>query len=249
MQIEKLAKLFSKFKTYPLGKYGDKSPVRVFQKMYPDDHYSRDLEVFLHFQNYMPEQRGADLPWWGKKFFTQEKGFRTLVVAQDSKALDAGSVALYVNLMPLISSKDEYKEYADQIGSKRSFFNSWSIVKKQLEAWDVPYDFLYVTDAKKVYKKGSWDDQDFDEEKSRELLKAEIDLCKPDLVILLGASPLQLMEGGQNFATAVEGGRVIMSQGTRCVVAPFFIGMGRAGFDFKRRLEIATLLIKKELNF
>ena len=132
MQIEKLAQLFPRFGTYPVSCYETNSPVRVFQKMFPDDHYSRDLETFLQFQDYTPEQRGADLPWWGKKFFTQQKGFRTMVVAQDSLAKDARSIVLYAHLMPILSSKTEYKEYTDQLVSSRSFFNSWKTVKKNL---------------------------------------------------------------------------------------------------------------------
>ncbi|XOB40920.1 MAG: hypothetical protein ACKKMW_02525 [Candidatus Nealsonbacteria bacterium] len=83
-KISELAQLFAKYKIYPKSCYNDCSPVKVFQRMFPKNHYSKDLEIFLSYQDYKPTQRGVDLLWWGKKFFTDELGFRILIVGQDS---------------------------------------------------------------------------------------------------------------------------------------------------------------------
>ena len=91
-RIEKLARLFARYKIYSKNCYIDYSPARIFQKMFPEDHYSRDMEEFFSYQDCEPAQRGADLPWWGKKFFTEQAGFRVLIVGQDSLTKDAGSV-------------------------------------------------------------------------------------------------------------------------------------------------------------
>ncbi len=50
--IEELTQLFAKYRIYPHSCYSEHSPVGLFQKMFPDDHYSRDLETFLASQNY-----------------------------------------------------------------------------------------------------------------------------------------------------------------------------------------------------
>jgi len=62
-KISELAQLFAKYKIYPQSCYNDCSPVRIFQGMFLENHYSKDLETFLYYQNYKPTQRGADLPW------------------------------------------------------------------------------------------------------------------------------------------------------------------------------------------
>jgi hypothetical protein len=244
-KIEGLARLFSNYKIYPQSCYKESSPVDVLNRMFPDDHYSRDLKVFLPLQEYAPEQRGADLPWWGKKFFTQEKGFRTLIVAQDSLAKDARSIVLYAHLMPLVSDKAGYERYTTQLHSNgRSFFNSWNTVKEQLHEWDIGLDFLYITDAKKVYTKGSWKDWDFDVPQSKKLLEEEIDFCNPDLIILLGASPLRLLDKEMHYSSAVNKRDTMLIRGRRCVVSPFFIGQGRTQAGFKEKVQITGNAIR-----
>lgn len=244
-EIEKLAQIFAKFRIYSRKCYMDYSPVRVFQKIFPNDHYSRSLEAFLHFQNYMPERRGADLPWWGKKFFTKQVGFRILIVSQDSLAEEAGSIVLFSHLMPIINDDVEYKKYTILLNAKMSFsFNSWSKIKNQLIDWNVDFDFLYITDAMKVYRKGSWINRDFNREKSKELLEAEIEFCNPNLIILLGASPLHLLDNTKNYSFIIDSGKPFLINGRECVVSPFLIGNGRTQPNFKKRLEMATNLIK-----
>lgn len=248
-KINELAQLFAKYKIYPKSCYNDCSPARVFQRMFPENHYSKDLETFLSCQNYKSTQRGADLPWWSKSFFTEELDSRVLIISQDSLSKDAKSIVFFAHLMPVINNEYRYKEYVDQLNGKRSFSfkNSWNKVRKQLIEWNIDFDFLYITDASKVYKKGSLKDKDFDRGKNKELLESEIEFCNPDLIILLGEQPLNLLYKTKSYSSVVEGGKSILVKGKKCVVAPFFIGQGRTQKNFKGRLEIATNLIRKEI--
>ena len=72
-KINKLSSLFAKYKIYPKGKYGNRSAISVFQRMHPDNYYSEASRFLIDKQNYSPEQRGADLPWWGKEYFGNKK--------------------------------------------------------------------------------------------------------------------------------------------------------------------------------
>lgn len=244
-KISKLAQLFAKYKIYPKSCYNECSPVRVLQKMFPKNHYSKDIETFLSYQNYKPIRRGADLPWWGKKFFTKQMGFRILIVSQDSLAEDAKSIVLGIHIMSSVDTKSKYKEYTDKLKTKKSFrFNSYNGIRTQLIKWNINLDFLYFTDAAKVYKNGSWKNKDFDKQKSKELLEAEIDFCNPDLIILFGALPLRLLDETKNYASVIDKGKPILIKNKKCVVTPFFIGNGPTQPGFKRRLDMATSLIK-----
>lgn len=80
-RIGNLASIFSKYRIYPKDRYGERSPVRVFQHMFPNNHFSNDVEVLLNYQDYQTNQIGADLPWWGKEYFSQKPGIRTVVVS------------------------------------------------------------------------------------------------------------------------------------------------------------------------
>jgi hypothetical protein len=248
-KISRLAQLFAKYRIYPKGCYNKYSPVRTFQRTFPKNHYSKDVGTFLSYQNYKPTQRGADLPWWGRKFFAKQTGFRILIVSQDSLANDAGSIVLFTHLVSIINTKSRYKKYTDKLKTKKSFsFNSWNRIKTQLINWNIDLDFLYITDAAKVYKKGSWEDRDFDRQKSKELLEAEIEFCDPDLIILFGTLPLCLLDKTKNYASIVENGKEILIKDKKCVVVPFLIGNGPTQPNFKKRLDRATSLIRQNKN-
>ena len=243
-RVAALAGLFSKYKTHPARCYDSTSPVRVFQKMFPENYYSRDMETFLRAQKYTATHRGADLPWWGEHFFTGHDGYRVCLVAQDSNAKDAGSVALYAHLLSTVrDNRDLFKKFEKRVHAKRSFFHSWSIVREQLQAWNIDPAFLYVTDAKKVYSPGSWKHRDFDVERSKELLEAELRMCAPDLIILLGASPLSLLDADAGYASVV-GKDPIMLCGAKTIAVPFFIGQGKVQKQFAARMKAATLRIR-----
>jgi len=253
-KIGELAKLFAKYKIYPKSCYNDYSPARVFQKFFQDNHYSKDLEIFISQQNYEPTQRGADLPWWGKKYFTKERNSRVMVISQDSLAKNAGSIVFASQFFPPDLGPDQYQKfyqkYINKMEVKKYFSpNKLRKITDQFIGWEIGFDFLYITDASKVYKKGSR--KNFNKEKSKKLLELEIEFCNPDLIILLGAQPLHLL-GIKDYAFVVESGEIITIKNKKCVVAPFFIGNGpagnRGGKGFKKRLEIASNLIRKLID-
>lgn len=91
--IIKLAKIFQEYKIYPNGKYKNNTPVYWFLEDFKDDHYLKDILEFLKYQNYITHRRGADLPWWGEKYFCSEKGIRVMIISQDSLADGAAKLA------------------------------------------------------------------------------------------------------------------------------------------------------------
>jgi hypothetical protein len=251
--ITKLAGIFKNYKTYPKECFGDGSPVQVFKKMFPDDPYARDLQAFISLQNYKPTQRGSDLPWWGAKYFTNEYGFRVFIVAQDSNTKDAESIVFFSHLFPSINTLDLYRQYTSSIKhkgtSKKSFgFNSYIGVQNKLIEWGINFDFLYITDAAKVYKHNSWKDNDFDFEKSKKLLKDEIEFCNPDLIILLGWKALRIVDETQSFRNIVESHSFMKINGKQIVVAPFLCGQGLCQHNFKKRFENAKYLINEAMH-
>ena len=238
------ARKVADYQTYPISCYGHTSPVRVFQRMFPDDHYSIDIESFLGFHKYNPVRRGADLPWWGKHYFTDQHGLRVFIVSQDSNAPTAGSVALFAHLFGRIENRDVYKRFCTELHEKKTFrYASYNQMKQLLlNDWKMGLDFLYITDAAKVYDPQT---HQIDESLSKELLEAEIALCDPKLIILLGNRPLKLLDSQLRFAECVDGGRFLTICGRRTVIAPFPIGMGRSRPEFPRRIAVANELVKQ----
>jgi len=249
-KIDKLSKLFKKYNIYPRSCYDFKTPARIFQKLYPDNHYSLELEQVLSDQDYSHSKRGADLPWWGEKYFSDEEGRRILIVSQDSLVPDAGSIAFFAQLFPVIDidDVDSYKKFeSNLVKSGNSFCNSWNTVKKLFTEWGIDFDFLYITDASKVYSDNSWDDFDFNTEKSLELLKSEIEICNPDLIILLGRTPFLLLDKNhaKNYSDITKNGKIIKIMDKRCIVSPFPIGCGRTQKDFKLKIEKVRKLLSE----
>lgn len=239
--------IFKAYKTFPLGYYNSGTPLRRFQELYPTNHYSLQVEAFMQHHNYSPVQRGSDIPWWGEYFFNDSKGFRVMIISQDSLAKDAGSIVFYANLFPVCNSEQEYRRYISVLSENQSFaYSSWKKVKDQLNTWCIDLKYCYITDAAKVYKDGSWKDRDFDKKRSKELLQSEIELCKPDLIILLGTSGLALLSKNIKYGEAVESGKPILINGIECVVTPFFTGQGHTQKNFKKRLNIASNLIESK---
>ncbi|MBA4603423.1 hypothetical protein [Thermoactinomyces mirandus] len=252
-KIRKLAKLFAEHKTHPYERYRDNSPAIVFQKMFPDNHYSKDLNIFFHYQDYSTDQIGADLPWWGKKYFTNQAGFRTMIVSQDSLESDVGSVVFFAHLLPCIQSSAEYAEYNDRLDHNQKYrYRSWKMVREHLIKWNLDFDFLYITDARKVYKPDSLQYKNIDRQKrrkyfnealSKRLLEAEIDFCKPDLIILLGAPPLKLLDRNRKYAAIVDNNEPILIKQRKTIVAPFPSSLSKTQPRFTERMSSATKLI------
>ncbi|MBS4031994.1 MAG: hypothetical protein KGZ63_11330 [Clostridiales bacterium] len=90
-KLQELSVIFKNYKIFPLACYKNGAPLRRFQELYPADHYSSQIEAFMQYHDYPHVPRGSDLPWWGEYFFSNSKGFRVMVISQDSLAKDAGS--------------------------------------------------------------------------------------------------------------------------------------------------------------
>lgn len=243
-EIDDVAKLYVKYKIFPDGCYSSGSPVESFLRLYPDNYYSKELKDFLKFHTYSPIQRGADLPWWGCNYFNSIPSKRTMIISQDSLSKDAGSIVFWAHLFSVIKSEDDYKCYTSQLNDTDLFkFNSWYKVYNQLSNWKLDLSCCFITDAAKVYRHGSWKDRDFDKQRSKELLLEEIEACKPNLIIILGSAPLILLNPDLRYADIIDSGKIINISNIKCIVSPFFIGMGITQLNFKERLAIASRLI------
>lgn len=237
-----LSNIFSRYKIYPVSKYISGSPVRCFQRLFHQNYYTSQVETFLQSHTYKPVQRGADLPWWGSKYFTDESGYRVMIVSQDSLAKDAGSIVFWACLYSLVDSEGEYSKFTQCLGEKKPFrFNNWKKIHDQLSEWNIDLQFCYITDASKVYKEGSWKDRDFDKIKSKKLLEEEIEYCEPDLLILLGSTPLAILDKNLSYRDVV--GTQIYINSFKCIISPFLTGNAPTQSNFKSRLKEASELI------
>lgn len=253
-KIKKLANIFAKYKIYSKSKcLKEGTPVSAFLGLYPNNYYSTDLKELLKYQNYEPLQKGADLPWWGRNYFNNKKGYRVVAIAQDSYSIDAGSIVFFASLFYDVSDMGNLKKFIDKIDSRFNagkFRNGYLKIKKILEGeMGLNKDFLYITDAKKVYKERFREKGKYDKNKSGELLKEEIKFCKPSFIITLGKQAVSLLkEDARGYSELVESNEIIKIQGIDCVVAPFPIGNGVGQNNFNKRKDIALNKIKKLLN-
>ncbi|MGA8941651.1 MAG: uracil-DNA glycosylase family protein [Thermoactinomyces sp.] len=255
-KIRRLAELFAEYRTYPYERYQHNSPAIVFQEMYPENHYSKDLNIFFEYQDYSTDQIGADLPWWGEKYFTNEPGFRTLIVSQDSLANDVGSIVFFAHLLPIVQNSAEYAQYNDRLDHNHCYrYRSWKMVKEYLLKWKLDFDYLYITDARKVYKPDSLQYKNIDRQKRRKyfheskckkLLEAEIDFCNPDLIILLGAPSLRLLDKNRKYAAIVDNNEPILINQRKAIVAPFPSSLSKTQPRFSERMANATKLILEQ---
>lgn len=212
-KIGQLAEIYRNYNIYPQECYTPDTAVQIIQREYPSDYYSQDIKYFLEIQPYKKEQRGADLPYWGKKYFTDEPGRRIMVISQDSLAEDAGSTVFYACLM------DKFDDTGFRNFRKKhdiTSFKSWKRTRDfLLEIGQLEY--MFITDARKVYQRGL---DDFDDIKSKELMNSEIEFCKPDLVVLLGNKTAGLFDLGLDFNEAIEKGVLVVNH-TKFIVASF----------------------------
>jgi hypothetical protein len=238
-KIDILANLFSQYRIYPSECFNADSIVRQFQKTHPSDHFSVDIEQFLIHHQYKQERIGADLPWWGSNYFTDKSGPRVMIIAQDSNTKDAGSITFYANLMPIMSDT-EYKSYT----TKFQRFDGWKEAKQLIKSFGVDFDYLYITDARKVYPSESLSykeaPQDSEDEKiqkvkkrkslirsrksleiNKDLLLKEIECCRPDHIIVLGSSGLYLLDEAANLTFILENGNTHYMYGRNFMISPF----------------------------
>lgn len=245
--LRDLSKLYAEYYIYPVKCFDTGSPAYEFFRMFPKNYFSQDMFEFLKFHRYSPVQRGADLPWWGSQYFSDDKGTRVMIISQDSLSDDAGSVVFWAQLFDVVNSQVEYSAYTSRLSNKNLFrYNSWFRVQQQLCSWGLDIKHCFITDAAKVYKLGSWKDRDFDKTRSRRLLKGEIELCQPDLIITLGASPVTLINDEWSYGDIV--GKKVILVTIPLIVAPFFIGNGPTQPCFKERMEKVTIQITELIS-
>lgn len=246
--IDTLSKKYAEYRIYPKRKYVAGTPLKEYLDLYPNETYAKLIEKFLSQHKYEPLQRGADLPWWGESYFSTEKGFRAFIIAQDTYAPHAGSIVFFSHLMPLNIQWGQYEQYRNRLNNNyRGFtYNSFSSVRNVIvNKWELEQRFLFITDGAKVYNTASSKDGDFDRIKSLELLRAEIEICDPDLIIILGTAPLKLLVPKGNYRELVEMNEYYYLDNTyKCVISPFIIGQGITQPNFDNRFNIATELIQ-----
>jgi len=172
--IKELAFLFRDRGIYSKHRYEKEDcPLRYFQRKFRQDSYKTDIETFLNIQLDFYSGKGADLPWWGNRYFTNDDGIRIMILSQDSRNPDGGSVALYSPFLEEKGNNDEYRNIIDS-HNNWSDFPSFEKIKGLLNQCPIDFDFIYVTDAMKIEK--GW----------KELLEEEIQIIEPDIILCLG---------------------------------------------------------------
>ncbi|MEQ6377440.1 hypothetical protein RZN22_13425 [Bacillaceae bacterium S4-13-58] len=229
--ITELSLLFKEI--YPISCYTEETAVHKFlnpkdkyDQLFDKDHYRNDIRLFLKQHQYKQIRIGADLPWWGKKYFTSQKGVRVMIISQDSNTPDAGSITCYAHLMRYFK-KAEYSSYIKK--NRLAAFTGWNDVKTLICEAGIDLDFLYITDGRKVYpteslqyKNASSDSDEerkFKEKKRKSiiqsmskrhkevnanLLKSEIKFCDPDVIIALGGVGLFLLDVSKNITNLLH---------------------------------------------
>jgi len=236
-KISKLAQIFAQYKIYPREKFTIDPEAGWFLEN-SDNYYAEGLKSdFLPKQNYQSEKRGADLPFWGKEYFSNKGGKRVFMVAQDSKTPDAGSIVFWAHLF---GNLDLYEKFKSAFGINPKKLLRYD--KFILEECGLSLDFLYRTDAKKIYKDNSWEKFNYDQ--SQNLLEDEINFCRPDAIIFLGRSGLELLGEKCKLADYYRGDENIRIKGVDCFVFPFPTGMGliwKKKYQNEVKIEIGKL--------
>jgi len=244
-EISKLAQLFAKYKIYPKEKFTTNTAVGWFLEN-SDNYYAQNLRNdFLPEQNYPSEKRGADLPFWGEDFFSNKQGRRrVMVIGQDTKVENAGSIVFWAHLFGKL---DLYKRFRSARGENpEAAFKKYG--KFILDECKLNLDFLYITDAKKVYQDNSW--EKFDDCQSQNLLEKEVNFCKPNAIIFLGLSGLELLTGKKwKLIDYYQNGEDIKIKGIDCFVFPFPTGNGsRWKKEYHKEVEIEIGKLKNNLT-
>lgn len=205
IKIKQLGEIFRPYGIYPQDRYNEKTAFKVFQNTHPDHHFSREAQYLIGTQQRHSERIGADLPYWGKNYFSNDQNTRYFIISQDSNSLDAGSIVFYANLMNHEIHPKEIHSYINRY--KLTPFKSWNDARDFfISDLELNMDYVYVTHAKKVYPKGKRE-QNYHvdqkqrqkwlaecEEISRELIFKEIAFCSPDIIIAMGTNALKLLK-------------------------------------------------------
>ena len=193
--------------------------------------------IFCQSRIINQKRGGADLPFWGKEYFSNRKGKRIFIVAQDSQTPDAGSIVFWAHFF---GNLDLYKRYIRTLGKNPEAELRYD--KFILEECRLNLDFIYLTDAKKVYQNNSW--KKFDYYQSKNLLEEEINFCQPDVIIFLGGSGPELLAKKLKLSDYYQSNENIKINGIDCFVFPFPTGMGliwKKRFQKEVKIEIDKL--------
>lgn len=218
-----------------------KSPYMLIKKHCGHTKYFQLIEKMKGRLPNKSEQRGADLPFWGEKYFSKnEKGLRTMIIAQDSLTEDAGSIVFYAPLFRLNWSKETYNtKFYNHLTKKTFSYNSYQEVFFALNTWQIDLDFLYLTDARKIYKTNNLPkkQQKIDKVASYEFIKKEIEIVQPNIIYLLGSQAFTLFGYKRDLYTEYVGKKIIWIENTAAIVAPFVTGNGNKGSNKDRFYE------------
>lgn len=246
--LDSLARLFAGCGVYPRDRFTANTPICRFQELYPAASYSVDVERLISQQPERSDRRGSDLPWWGDSYFSSFPGERTVIIAQDSLAKDAGSTVFWAFLFGHCGTEAAYRHYANTLENPRLFrYGSWRKIHTLLrDNWHINLDCTYITDARKVYRPGPREKARFDARASRLLLNGELEVTKPDRVVILGNAGVTLLLPGSKYAELVRGTATKTLAGVPVIVAPFPVGQGPTQPDFEKLLRKATDRILQE---
>ncbi|MEI2368913.1 hypothetical protein [Niallia circulans] len=242
MGLDKLTKLYSEYQIASKECLEqEKSPYVLIKKHSGHTEYFQSMEQLKGRLPDKSEQRGADLPFWGEKYFTKnKKGLRTMIIAQDSLSNDAGSIVFYAPLLHLNWDKETYNtQFYNHLPKKTFGYTSYQDVLFALNSWQVDLDFLYLTDASKVYKPNNLpkEQQKIDKVTSYEFIKKEIDIVQPHLIYLLGSQAFTLFGYKGGLFAEYVGKKIIEIENIPTIVAPFVTGNGNKGSNKDRFVE------------
>lgn len=243
--ISELSSIYSEYKIFPLDTFRQNTPLKVFETMFPENYYKKDMDAFLLKHDFRAIRRGADLPWWGKNYFISNNDSKIMIVSQDSLSSNSGSVVFYAHVMQELKNEKDYRFFYSKLDKEYQKFGygNWSKVKEMIADWEVSFENIFITDASKVYAEGSSDK--FDLDKSRELLKREIEFCNPDILVLLGWKPLNLLAKEYQYSDIVDKCEILNIEGISTVVFPFPVGNGRSQRNFYQRMDNSKKLIRQ----
>lgn len=242
MGLDRLTKLYSEYQIASKECLEqEKSPYMLIKELCGHTEYFQSTEQLKERLPDKSEQRGADFPFWGEKYFSKnEKGLRTMIIAQDSLSEDAGSIVFYAPLLHLNWDKATYNtQFYKHLPKKTFGYTSYQDVLFALNSWQVDLNFLYMTDARKVYNSNNLpkEQQKIDKVASYDFIKKEIEIVQPHLIYLLGSQAFTLFGYKGGLFAEYVGKKIIEIENIPAIVAPFITGNGNKGSNKERFIE------------
>jgi len=184
------------YKFYPNrcdGKSNLKKIMNSIPDYYQKYYYFEEIKEFLKVQTDRNVNKGPDLPFWGKNYFTISNRPKILILSQDSHSEYSCSVVFYACLFELICNKKEFEIFRKKVSI--SDFVAYDLVRNYfIEMFDRNLDTIFLTDAYKFFKINKKGIEIRDTKRSRELLQKEIVVLEPDIIITLGCLSWDLIK-------------------------------------------------------